>query len=99
MLDFGDRVRVRATREADEAGVSGRPGTVYGYTTPSLGFVTEIVGTPSDDTAVAVTLDGEDDIRWFATDLIEFVDHGAGTTIQIGEQTLTRESDGSWTKA
>jgi hypothetical protein len=99
MPEFGDRVRILPTADTEAVGVSGRDGMVMGFTTPSLGFVADpIIGTVVDDTAIAVTLDGEETSRWFSTALVEFVDHGPGTTIRIGDVELEREADGSWTK-
>src|SRR5687767_5584923 len=99
MPEFGDRVRILTSADTEAAGVSGRVGIVMGFTTPSLGFVAEpIIGIVVDDSAIAVMLDGEETSRWFGTDLVEFVDHGPGTTIRVGDVELEREADGSWTK-
>lgn len=33
---------------------------------------------------------------WLAEQLPEFVDHGPGTTMTIGDTTLMRRADGEW---
>ena len=33
---------------------------------------------------------------WLAEELVEFVDHGPGTTMTIGDTTLVRRADGEW---
>jgi hypothetical protein len=99
MPTFGDRVRIRTTSETEAAGVAGQIGMIMGFTTPSLGYVSDaILGAVIDDTAVAVTLEGEATSRWFSTDLIEFVDHAPDTTIRVGDVEMRRDVDGSWTK-
>ncbi len=49
-----------------------------GETTPSVKGV-EVIGEVRDDYAINVHLDGRDEDLWFADDLVEFVDHAAGT--------------------
>ena len=94
-IEFGDRVRIRAGPATETAGYSGRVGQVLGWTTPSHGYVDEVVvGEPLDD--IAMNVDFEDTSAWFATDLIEFLDHGPGTTIGIGDKEFVRQADGTW---
>jgi hypothetical protein len=33
---------------------------------------------------------------WFAEELLEFVDHAAGTTVEIAERKLIRDERGEW---
>ena len=94
-LELGDRVRIRVGPVTETAGFAGRIGQVYGWTTPSLGYVDEVVvGDPLDD--VAVNVNFGDESAWFATDQIEFMDHGPGTTIGIGDKEFVRLADGTW---
>ena len=99
MIDFGDRVRIRSTPETVSAGIAGKSGVVYGWTTPSLGYAEGIIGSPVDDRACNVQIDDSQDSFWLAEDLLEFLDHGSGMTAVIGDTTLVREADGSWTKS
>jgi len=33
---------------------------------------------------------------WIASELVEFIDHGAGTEIVIGNERAVRRADGDW---
>src|SRR5512144_574905 len=88
---FGDHVRVRRAAATEAAGIAGRIGTVYGVTTVSVTRV-DVIGTPSADTALNVGFDESNESVWLAADLIEFVDHGGGTTISV------RGSSKIWTR-
>lgn len=92
--DFGDRVRIARTRLTEESGHAGRAGTCYGFTTPSVTGV-EVIGDTAEDLALAVSFEVSDTV-WFAPDLIELVDHGAGTVAQVGTKTYVRTEDGQW---
>jgi hypothetical protein len=35
---------------------------------------------------------------WFSPDLVLFVSHAEGTVIEIGDKTLRRNADGSWSR-
>jgi hypothetical protein len=94
-ISLGDNVRVVETPLTTGLGLAGRVGQVYGETTPSVTGV-DVVGDVSDDYAVAVQLDGKSDSIWFAPQLLEFVDHAAGTDIVIGNKRLVRDSSGEW---
>ena len=94
-ISFGDNVRVVETPLTTGLGFAGRVGQVYGETTPSVTDV-EVVGDASDDYAIAVQFDGKSDSIWFAPQLLEFVDHAAGTEIVIGSKRLVRDSSGEW---
>jgi hypothetical protein len=95
-VSFGDRVRIRATDATVEAGLAGQVGTVFGLTTPSLGFVDDIVGDPIDDVAVNVNLEQGHGSVWFAPSLLEFLDHTPGLEIRIGEKGFMRTESGEW---
>jgi hypothetical protein len=75
--------------------VSGKIGQVYGETTPSVTSV-DVIGRVTDDFAINVSIEGVEEQYWFAPDLLEFVDHGAGTEIVIGNHRAVRRADGSW---
>ena len=91
-----DRVAIRPAPVTVDAGIAGRSGTVYGHTTPSLGYAEGLIGDPVDDLAVNVAIDGTDRTVWLTPDLVEFVDHQPGVTMRVGEKWLRREADGSW---
>ena len=57
-----------------------------------------VVGATDDDCAFAVKCEGRDEAIWFSGELLEFVDHGAGTEIQLDgvDKKWTRAADGSW---
>ena len=96
-VTFGDNVRIRETKETEAAGVAGLTGQVHGETTPSVTKV-DVVGSPSTDFAIAVRLEGRDETLWFAPELVEFLNHAAGTEIQLDgvDKKWIRTEDGGW---
>ena len=94
-ITFGDNVRVVSTPLTESLGLADLTGSVYGETTPSVTGV-EVVGYLDDDYAINVQLDGRDESVWFSSSLLEFVDHGAGTEIVIGNQRIVRAQSGEW---
>jgi hypothetical protein len=94
-VTFGDRVRIRLTDATEVLGIAGQTGTVFGRTTPSVTGV-EVIGKSSEDLAISVALDGQTTQLWFAEELLEFVDHAAGTTVEIAERKLIRDERGEW---
>ena len=94
-IGFGDTVKVRATPLTEELGLAGLVGQVYGETTPSVTNV-EVIGSLSDDYAINVQVNERDETCWFAPDLLEFVDHAAGTEMVVGNAKAVRREDGSW---
>jgi hypothetical protein len=96
-VSFLDRARVIETPLTISLGLAGRIGTVHGHTTPSLAYTTEVVGTSDVDVAVGLSFDDDAPVVWIAAELVEFVDHGTATEVVIGEHTLRRDADGSWT--
>jgi hypothetical protein len=55
-----------------------------------------VIGKSSEDLAISVALDGQTTQLWFAEELLEFVDHAAGTTVEIAERKLIRDERGEW---
>jgi len=94
-IAFGDRVRIRSTEASENLGIAGLTGTVQGHTTPSVTGV-EVVGQSSKDLAISVHLDGQATQLWFAEELLEFLDHAAGTTVEIAGRKLIRDEGGEW---
>lgn len=94
-VSFGDRARVRGTPLTAELGLAGRIGTVHGHTTPSLAHTTDVVGESAMNVAVGLAFDDEQTV-WIAAELVEFVDHGGGSEIGIGDHRVRRAPDGSW---
>jgi hypothetical protein len=94
-LTMGDNVRMRDTELTRALGIAGKIGSVYGETKPSTSGV-EVLGELSEDFAVAVRFDDLELTFWFPADLVEFVDHGAGLTIRIGNTEYIRDADGHW---
>jgi hypothetical protein len=95
---FGDRVEVVAAPETTAAGIAGLSGTVLGFTTPSHGYATGVIGVSPDDVAVNVDVDG-DTPHWLAAQLVRFVRVEAGLEIRIGNRRMIRQADGSWADA
>jgi hypothetical protein len=90
-LSFADRVRIRPGPETEPRKVAGRIGEIHGFTMPSESGV-EVIGTSSHDVALGVYFDELKEALWFAPELLDFVDHGEGTTIRV------QGSDVEWVK-
>jgi hypothetical protein len=97
MADFADRVRIKSSEETRRLGLAGLEGVVYGWTTPSVTGV-EVVGDRGDDHAVSVQFEERDEGFWFAEDLIETIDHGAGTVVTLDgvDKEWVRLANGEW---
>lgn len=97
---FGDNVRVRPSPETEARGVAGLVGQVYGETTPSVTGVA-VVGEVTHDYALNVHFEGRSESLWFAPELLEFVDHAAGTEIRLDgvPKKWTRTSTGEWAES
>jgi hypothetical protein len=93
-IAFGDRVRIRSTEATEGLRIAGLTGIVQGRTTPSVTGV-EVVGKSSKDLAISVRLEGQPQL-WFAEELLEFVDHAAGTTVEIAGRKVIRDERGEW---
>ena len=96
-ITFGDNVRVLTTPETEHAGLAGLTAQVCGHTTPSITNV-DVIGELNDDFALSVHFDERDESYWFVPELLEFVDHGAGTEITLEgvPKKWTRNPDGTW---
>ena len=66
----------------------------YGFTTPSVTSVVAVGGAHNDLAFNVGFADGVDE--WFAPEVVDFVDHAAGTEMQIGEHRFVRSADGEW---
>ena len=99
-ITFGDNVRVRSTPETEALGVAGQVGQVYGETTPSVTGVA-VIGRLGGDYALNVHFEGRTDTLWFAPELLEFVDHAAGSEIRLDgvPKTWTRSASGEWVES
>ena len=99
-ITFGDNVRLRSTPETKALGVAGRVGQVYGETTPSVTGIT-VVGQLVGDYALNVHFEGRTDTLWFTPELLEFVDHSAGTEITFDgvPKKWTRSASGEWVES
>ena len=95
---FGDNVRIRATPLTEQLSLAGLVGNVHGETTPSVTGV-KVIGEVTNDYALAVMIEGQDEALWFAPDLVEFVDHAPGTTMEIGGRRFIRDASGQWREA
>ena len=96
-IGFGDNVRVRATPDTESRGLAGLVGQVYGFTTPSVTAVS-VIGQLVDDYALNVHFDGRKETFWFIPELLELIDHGAGTEIRVGgvPKSWVRSETGEW---
>jgi len=96
---FGDNVRVRSVPETEALGVAGLSGQVYGETAPSVTGVA-VIGQAKQDYALNVHFEGRKETLWFAPELLEFVDHAAGTEIRLkgSPWKWIRTASGDWTK-
>jgi hypothetical protein len=97
-ISFGDKVRIRRDKATESKGIAGQTGIVHGETTPSVTGV-EVIGSASEDYAIAVMVEGHSQALWFAANLLEFVDHQPGTTMKIAGRTLIRDEHGEWKEA
>jgi hypothetical protein len=99
-ITFGDNVRLLSTPETEALGVAGQIGVVYGETTPSVTGVT-VIGQLAGDYALNVHFDGRKDTLWFAPQLLEFIDHGAGAEIRLDgvPKKWTRGAGGEWVES
>ena len=95
-ISFGDNVVIVASPTTEELGYARAPGQVWGVTTPSVTKVV-VIGESDEDLAFNIHFENiELEDAWFVPALVEFVDHGAGTEIRIGDARLTRSTEGEW---
>jgi hypothetical protein len=97
MADFGDRVRIRASAETEELGLARLEGVVFGWTVPSSTGV-DVIGAASADSALNVHFEERGESFWFAEELVELIDHNAGTTISLEgvDKEWVRLPGGAW---
>jgi hypothetical protein len=96
-LAFADRVRIRDGSDTGERRLAGRVGEIHGFTMPSASGV-QVIGASSHDVALGVYFEELKEALWFAPELLEFVDHGAGTTIWVqgSEVEWVKTERGDW---
>ena len=94
-FSFCDNVRIRRSPETEAAGIAGRVGQIYGETTPSVTGVV-VIGEHRLDYVLNVYIEERDESYWLPEELLEFVDHRAGTTMQVGDSAYVRRADGEW---
>jgi hypothetical protein len=95
-VSFADHVRIVDAHETRRGGWAGHHGKCWGITTPSVTGV-QVIGGTEGDLAFNVHFD-EDTVpdAWFHPDLVEYVDHAAGTDIRVGNHHLVRDAAGDW---
>lgn len=94
---FGDNVRIRDTPETEALGIAGAPGSVSGFTTPSVTNV-EVIGTLQDDYALAVIVDTTGETYWLPPELVEFVNDAPGMELWVSGSRFksVRTETGEW---
>ncbi|UKN03492.1 hypothetical protein K6119_08190 [Paracrocinitomix mangrovi] len=95
IIEFGDEVKFVDNQTTQNAGVASKTGVCLGFTTPSVSNI-EFIGDTTSDYAISVELDETKETIWTTQDLVEFVSHGEGQVIEIGNIKATRMADGSW---
>lgn len=95
IIEFGDHIRFIDNETTQVAGVALKEGICMGYTTPSVTNI-DYIGETEIDYAISVELKENSKIIWATQDLLEFIDHGEGQIIEIGNKRATRRADGSW---
>jgi hypothetical protein len=99
-ISFGDNVRIRSTALTQELGLANLVGNVHGETTPSVTSV-EVIGEIKEDYAVHVLFEERDEGFWFAPELLEFINHAAGTEIRLEgvPKKWVRSETGEWVES
>jgi hypothetical protein len=94
---FGDNVCIADTPITREMGFAGQRGVVYGVTMPSAMGI-EFIGTSTQDMALNVHFANRNEAFWFAPELVQLVDHGAGMEITLEgvNKKWVRREDGGW---
>jgi hypothetical protein len=96
-ISFGDHVRVLSTEATQQLGVASLTGIVYGETMPyTMGI--DVIGELTSDYAINVYFDNLQRSFWFAPELLELVDHAAGTEITLKgvSKKWTKTAAGQW---
>jgi len=94
-IEFGDKVKFVDDETTRKAGVAAKEGICLGFTTPSVTNV-EFIGKTEIDYAISIELSDTKEIIWTTQDLVEFIGHGEGQVVEIGNKRATRRADGSW---
>ncbi len=95
IIEFGDKVKFVENETTRNAGVATLYGTCLGFTTPSMTNI-EYIGKAEIDYAISIELTDTKKIIWTTQDLVEFISHGEGQVLEIGNVRATRRADGSW---
>lgn len=95
IIEFGDKVKFVDNEVTRKAGLASMEGTCVGWTTPSVTDI-EFIGKTEADYAISIELETTKEIIWTTQDLVEFISHGEGQVIEIGNRRATRRADGSW---
>jgi hypothetical protein len=93
-----DTVRVLEAPETVAAQVAGLTGVVYGESMPAASGVGPVIGRLQGEWALNVNFEDRAGEYWFAPELLELVDHGAGTVIglDVSPVEYVRRADGGW---
>ncbi len=95
IIEFGDKVKFVDNETTRKAQVAMKEGTCLGFTTPSVTNI-NYIGKTEIDYAISIELNDTKEIVWTTQDLVEFISHGEGQVIEIGNKRATRRADGSW---
>jgi len=97
MPGFGDRVRIRSTSVAEDAGIAGLEGVVHGESVPSASGV-QVVGPAPDDYVLNVHVEESGEEYWLAPEHVELLDHNPGVEIRLDgvPKRWVRRADGGW---
>src|SRR5690242_3059337 len=93
-----DTVRVLEAPETVAAQVAGLTGVVYGESMPAASGVGPVIGTLQGEWAINVNFEDREGAFWFAPELLELVDHGAGSVFGLDASPVeyVRRADGGW---
>ena len=94
-IAFGDTAKVVSSKETDALGISGKIGSIFGETVPSLSQV-EVIRELKEDAALNIFIEELDSQFWLPEYLLEFVDHGEGVEVSLGDVRAVRRANGSW---
>ena len=94
-IEFGDNVRFIDNDITRAASIALKKGTCTGFTTPSMTKI-DFIGDANSDYALSIEVEETEEVIWATQDLLEFLGHGKGQIIEIGNKRATRNADGSW---
>ena len=84
---FGDIVRVKESPHTVQAGIAGRDGVVYGFTTPSATGITS-VGPLAEDFALNVYIEALGKDIWLDPSSIDLVSRPEEMEFSVGGKTI-----------